>query len=200
MITGQPHLPSDVEGHSSAPLHPHDLELVRKAIGGSLEARRAFADRMRCVPKILVVKNSHLGQPLSDADLEDLVQETVLTIWKRLPSYEGRATLETWAYRFCHFELLRNLRTLDRRKLGEMPDMEASRGERSPAEFEDVYHALGRIRPRDSVLLHLRHFEHLSFDEMGERLSLPPSTVKNQYKRAVERMRELLETRRQEAS
>jgi RNA polymerase sigma-70 factor (ECF subfamily) len=190
------------EAERETALHVADLELVRAALGGSLDARRRFAERLRCVPKILVVKNSHLGRPLSDPDLEDLVQETVLTIWKRLASYEGRASLETWAYRFCHFVLLRHLRGLDRRALEKMIEVKDPSGARawSPARFEEVYHALSRVRPSESELLHLRHFEHLSFEEIGARLGLPPSTVKNHYRRAAARLRELLEPRAQEAS
>ena len=180
--------------------HTDDLDLVHAALAGSNDARRTFAERMRCVPKILAVKNAHRGRPLTDEDLEDLVQETVLAIWRRLPSYEGRAALETWAYQFCHFVLMQHLRAphRGRQEAAVMIEDAPEENRHSPVEFEDVYHALARIRLPEARLIHLRHFEQLNFDEIGERLTLPPSTVKSHYKRAVTRLKELLGPHRQE--
>ena len=186
----------------TTPIHVLDLQLVNSALAGSKQSRRDFAERMQCIPKILIVKNAQLGHPYSHEDLQDLMQETLLTIWKRLSSYEGRAALETWAYQFCHFVFLRNLRSLSRPKSEEITDMEplAERQRQSPAKFEHIYQALSKVGSEDSTLLHLRHFEHLSFKQIGERLALPSSTVKRHYKRAASRLRELLAPPHQEAS
>lgn len=178
-----------------------DLRLVREALAGSLQARRRFCDRMRCVPKILAVKNARLGRPLSDEDVEDLAQEALVAIWRRLDSYQGLAALETWAYRFCHLVLSAHRRKLGRRRLS-LPFVEADEAgvtHASTLEYEHVYRALEKVGPENAQVVRLRHFEHLSFEEIAVRLSNPTSTVKTHYYKTLARLREVLEPMRREA-
>src|SRR5262245_47547866 len=94
--------PPAIANTSSFPgAHVADLSLVRGVHRGDPDASRRFIDRMRCIPKILSVLNARSGRPLDGHDLRDLTQDTLMAVWKKLDRFEGRASLETWAYRFC---------------------------------------------------------------------------------------------------
>ena len=55
-----------------------------------------------------------------------------------------------------------------------------------------------RIDPRDAEVIQLKHFRHLSFDEIGETLGISPNTAKSRYYRALVRLREMLDPQRRE--
>jgi RNA polymerase sigma-70 factor (ECF subfamily) len=172
-------------------------------LAGSEHARTEFVERMKCVPRILAAKNARMGSPLNDADVEDVVQETLVSVWRRLPTFEGRAALETWVYRFCHLKLCKFLESRRRvpRPVEELEEEEqegAAPGD--PDEFEQVYLALDRIDEGEAAVLRLKHFEQLTFEEIGRSLGVSPNTAKTRYYRGLERLRDLLEPARAEGS
>lgn len=141
---------------------------------------------------MLSVINSRMGRPFRDHELEDLVQETVLSIWKRRDKYEGLASIETWAYAFCRHHYMNRLRSRGRGPRmvgGELLDgVGASESE----DHDHVRRAVDELPASERVLVNLKHFDELSFDEIGARLDLPPSTAKSRYYKALEKLRVLL--------
>ena len=173
---------------------------MRRVMGNSQIARAEFVERMKCVPRMLSAKNARLGSPLAECDLEDVAQDTIAAVWRRLPVFEGRSALETWVYRFCHLHLCKFLdarRRLPRPvpEVADVPGAEQREAvvERSAADFEEVYRALDRLDAEEARILRLKHFDHLTFQEIGARLSISPNTAKTRYYRGLERMRELLD-------
>jgi hypothetical protein len=98
------HEPSSSESRGSSPqdLHAEDLALANAAREGSGEARRAFAERMACVPRMLATLNARIGRPLTAHDVEDLAQDAVVAVWRGLATYRGFSSLEAWVFRCCH--------------------------------------------------------------------------------------------------
>lgn len=184
---------------SGAPSHASDLELARRALDGSIDARREFAERMRCVPKFLAVLNGRLGRPLADADLEDLAQETLITVWRRLESYAGLAALETWCYAFCHYGLSESIRRKARRpdgvRIEELVDEERSEW---AVDTELLLQAIEKLAQRDALVVRYKHFEKLSLAEIARRTGVPFGSVRKRYYRALGRLREILEPSRKE--
>ena len=173
--------------------HAEDLRIAKAALGGDGRARKLFADKMKCVPKILCVMNSRMGSPLPPAELEDLSQDTLIAIWRRLDDYEGGAALSTWAHRFCQFSLMARMRKQYRRGVG-MQYEEGAVYDRdaNASSYDHVYRALDIIDHNDAGLVRLKHFACLSFDEIGALHRMPVSTVKANYYRAIERLRGIL--------
>jgi RNA polymerase sigma-70 factor (TIGR02960 family) len=61
----------------------------------------------------------------SVADAEDAVQETLLTAWRSLRQFEGRASIRTWMYRIATTRCLNILRSASRRPVMSLaPDVE----------------------------------------------------------------------------
>lgn len=178
-----------------------DLALARDAVAGRNGARREFALRMQCVPRFLHTINTRLGRAFSDTELEDLNQETLVEIWRRLESFAGYATLETWAYRFCQQVLSSRLRTNRRRPPSIELDTTAHEadGARSSLDYEQLYAALDRLDAEAAAIVRQHHFDQLTFEEIGTRISRPASTTKVVYQRAMTRLREILGPIRRES-
>jgi len=171
--------------------------MVRRALTGGPEALRELANRLRCIPPILASRNARLGRPLTPEDLADLAQETLLLIWKKLGSFEGRAALETWVYRICCLELMNFFRKKDRRPeivSQNFDELEADlvAAPQSGVDHELIYKSLDRIKPDEAEIVRLKHFDDLTFEVIGERLGISPNTAKTRYYRGLEKLRRFL--------
>lgn len=180
------------------PTHTEDLELARRVLANEGGALEVFVERMRCVGSILKVRNARLGRPLDAAALDDLVQDTLVVVWRRLHSFEGRGPLEAWVYRICSFELLSALRDLRR-----IPRSETDSGSElvllpavPPVEHEDQGpgkdRLLRHLASREAQVVELKHYEDMTFEQISELLEVSESTVKTHYYRGLEKLREVL--------
>lgn len=179
-----------------------DVELVRGTLARDPESLARFIERMKCVPAMLAVRNSRSGGVLSEAELEDLSQDVVVAVWRKLDRFDGRARLETWVYQFCYLEFLRRCRTLRSRPrllddlaVAEEPEAEVVPG---TLDYEQLYRSFDELGPAEADVLRLKHFEDLTFDEVGARLGVSPNTAKTRYYRALDKLRRrLVKSRRQ---
>ncbi len=174
--------------------HTEDLNLARQALEGSALACQEFAVRMTCVPRMLAARNARLSHPFSKEDLEDLTQDTLVSIWKRLDSYAGRASLETWAFQFCRHQVANRLRARGRRPRHVSDESIDSTHDvvGQFMDYEEVHQAIDRVESRDAQVIRLKHFDHQTFDQIGNALAISPNTAKSRYYRALNRLRELL--------
>lgn len=177
----------------------NDLALVRAALAGQEAAIEEVSARLRCVSRIITAQNHRLGKPLDASDVADVVQETVLVLLRKLDVYAGLAPLERWIYRICELELQNGIRRKRRaRRLGSVSFDENSAESRAgsdPHLREEVRLALTRLRPLQARIIHLKHFEGLTFDEIGTQLGLPTNTVKTSYYRCLAKLERYLRPR-----
>lgn len=175
--------------------HSDDVRLVQRALEGRRDGVEAFLRRMRCVPRMLTSRNAKLGRPLSDDELDDVVQETLAAVWRKLPTFDGRASLETWVHQFCFYELLRRLRSKGRLPMsiedlrGQGGGEPLARADVSALEFEEVLEALSALENSVADVLRLKHFEAMTFEEIGKHLAISPNTVKSRYYRGLSELR-----------
>jgi RNA polymerase sigma-70 factor (ECF subfamily) len=175
-----------------------DLQMVEDALGGSARGAEALAARLRCVPRILAACNGRMGNPLDRDDLDDLTQDTVVVILGKLALYEGRSSLEGWIYRICSLEILNAVRR--KRRLPPTAENAIETKDRSAApedfdsaeRFEDVHRALDRIQAPEADVIRLKHFEDLTFDQIGQLLGCSPSTAKARYYRGLVSLEHML--------
>jgi RNA polymerase sigma-70 factor (ECF subfamily) len=176
-------------------LHPDDLRLATLAARGERGAVDAVVARLRCVPKFAAVCHQELGGPLDPAALEDAVQDALATLWAKLAEFRGEASLDTWAFRITDFTLRNACRRARRRPVS--LDAAADAGGPNPGlaavdAAEQMQVAMGRLSPDEAVVLKLKHYEELTFDEIGQTLAISPNTAKTRYYRALIAMRALL--------
>lgn len=189
--------------HDGKPAHG-DLELVARVKAGDEGALAAFVARLDCVPAILAVLDERLGAHLSRDELADLAQDTVVRIWSKLSTYAGHGRIETWAYGFCLLELMNRVRSRSRgtRLLGPRVELEDELLVAPlPAlafEAAEIERELGALAEPESAVIRLKHFDGLTFKEIGTALGIPENSAKTHYYRGLGRLRQKLRGHAQE--
>ncbi len=148
---------------------------------------------------MVAFQNKRLGGSLDAGELEDLVQETLTQIWRKLPDYAGDGALESWVFRFVYFEVLARLRQLRRvpQLLDEVDDPPEPEAAEAPGafEYERLHLALERLDAEAARIIRLKHYDELTFEDIGARLGVPTNTAKTRYYRGLAKLRGLLEAR-----
>lgn len=157
-------------------------------------------DRLACIPRILDSKNRALGRPLDDAELDDVAQETLSVIWRKLPQFEGRSSLETWVYRIAVFELMNAIRSRSRRRWqsegSEQAIVEAPAADEQFEDYSDLYSALDELGEKEAEVIRAKHFQDQSFPKIAEALRTSESTIKTRYYKGMKRLHVLLQHRK----
>ena len=181
--------------------HARDLEFARRALARDPVAIEELGRRLACLPAMVRFQSQRLGGALDALEIEDVVRETTLALWTKLPSFEGRSTLETWAFRFAMLEVLKALQARSRRP-EELEEPEARADHRDEAEAEplpydarDLQAGLEALSSEAAEVIRLRHWEELPFERIVERVGVPLNTVKARYYRGLARLKEILERR-----
>lgn len=172
-----------------------DLRLVQAFLAGKESAVREIAERLQCVPRMLAAENARLGRPLDAHDLADTVQDTMLIVLRKLPTFEGRGVLEAWTFHTCRFELLnavrrrrRQLPNVAEESAAEATAPDAAREWQRLLAREAIETAFASLGTSDAEVLRLRHFDGLSIDEMAVRTGTSPAGMKARYYRALSRL------------
>ncbi len=174
-----------------------DVDLVAGSLRGDARSVRLLASRLACIPRILYSINHRMGRPLRDEDLADLSQDTVVVLWGKLSTFEGRGRLETWAYRFCFLEFMNRLRLQERRErnVASVDSLDSLEGRSSNSEardFEMLERGLDELGPPESEVIRSKHFEGRTFEEIAVDMDLASSTVKSRYYRGLDWLRRRL--------
>ena len=175
--------------------HVRDLALVQRVREQDPEARDEFVGRLGCLMGFIGSRSGRLG--LMPDETEEVVQEALYALWRRLGSYRGESSIETWA---CGFGLMQARKWHERkqriRREGPLDDVDLNDSDDSPpaggVEYEPVHEALCRLDSLSATIVQHKHYEGLTFDQIGARLELAPNTVKTRYYRALKKLQELL--------
>jgi RNA polymerase sigma-70 factor (ECF subfamily) len=133
---------------------------------------------------------------------EDLVQETMISVWRKAGLYNpAKGSALTWI-----FTIARNLRIDRIRKESSMPlselgdydapsdDLGSDDRLAQSQEQQRVAMALAEIPVEQKQVIMLAFVEDISQSEIAERLKLPLGTVKSRMRLAYARLRKSLET------
>jgi RNA polymerase sigma-70 factor (ECF subfamily) len=168
-----------------------DETLVRHCLDGD----RAAYDRlvMRYQKPVYNVALRMLRNP---EDARDVAQTAFLKAYEHLGDYDPSYKFYSWIYKIAVNE---SFNVLGRRKAGEgISEEEADEapGPESRVEGEQtgrvIETALMRISPELRTVIVLRHFLHLSYQDMAETLELPEKTVKSRLYSARQLLRDWL--------
>ena len=181
-----------------------EQELLTKAAKGS---REAFGELVRRYEKkVLTLSNRLCGNPDDGADA---AQEAFVSAWQGLPRFRGDANFSTWLYRLTSnacMDLLRRRQRRDAHAGASLNDEEAPLdipdAAPTPQELverrelrQEVRDALQTLSPEHRQILILREIHQLSYEEIGQALSLDAGTVKSRIHRARESLRKILTAR-----
>jgi RNA polymerase sigma factor (sigma-70 family) len=146
------------------------------------------------------VKSYLMRQGADDGQAEEIVQETMLSLWRKAGMFDpSKASAGTWI-----FTIARNLRIDAIRKSRRpefdpddpafVPDQEASADESMEAgEMRvRVRDALKDLPEEQASVVHLSFFEDKPHGEIAKQLKLPLGTVKSRLRLAMRRIRAAL--------
>jgi RNA polymerase sigma-70 factor (ECF subfamily) len=187
---------------SRAAANRGDLEFVARLLRREPAAIEEMGRRLSCLMAMLRYQAQRLGAPLSEHELEEVAQDTVVALWGKLASYKGRASLETWAFRFATLELLKSIQRHARGPAALLPldgdahpAAETEPDAKPPVETAELLAGLEHLEPATARVIRRRHQDDASFDDIAAAEGLPLNTVKARYYRGLKRLREHLERR-----
>jgi len=130
-------------------------------------------------------------------EAEGVTQAAFVKAYEKLGDYDPSRRFFSWVYRIAVNESIDRLGrrkrqvTLDSGIVSSAPSPEEDREQRETVERVD--RAVRALPPDLRVVVHLRHFEDLSYREMGEILGIPEKTVKSRLYTARRRLAGMLE-------
>jgi len=163
---------------------PSDRDLVLRARRGDAQAFGELVTRHQAGVFNVCYRLLH-----DRADAEDLAQEAFLRAQERLHTFDPERGFGPWMRRVAanlclnQLESRRPAAALDEERDAAQtpgPEQQAENNQRS----EQVRQALASLPPHYRIVVELRHFQDLSYDEIADELHIPLSDVKSHLFRA----------------
>ena len=172
---------------------PDDSELIRRAQAGDREAFGGIAQRY--ANRILAFHARSVGDR---DDANDLLQETLIRMWKGIATYADSGRLEAWIFTIARRAAADRGRALQRRRRVVLRDM-GGEGPATPLQFAEAADLESRIssalaqlpEQRRSVFL-MRQHSSMTFDEIARALGIPLGTALSHMRLAVQYLKEKL--------
>lgn len=175
----------------------HDQQLITRIAAGE---REALTDLYLCYRQPLFAFLLRLTPDYGLA--EELLQDTLVAVWRSAHSFQGRSSVQTWllgiARRQAHNTLRqRGLPLADESELLTLPtrDPEPEALTLAKATRDELAAAINRLAPVHREILALTFGHELSYPELARTLGIPVGTVKSRLSNAKRTLRALLTTR-----
>jgi RNA polymerase sigma-70 factor, ECF subfamily len=171
---------------------PSDRDLIQRARRGDAEAFGELVLRYQTSVFNVCYRILH-----ERFEAEDMTQETFLRARDRLTTFEEERDFGPWIRRVAanvclnHLESQKQTSPLDEeRDVGESsrPEAQVEVRERN----EQIRSALASLPARYRVVIEMRHYQELSYDEIAAELQIPLSDVKSHLFRARKLLTEKL--------
>jgi RNA polymerase sigma-70 factor (ECF subfamily) len=184
-----------------------DYEIVQQILGGNKDL---FEKLERKYKKPL----SHLISKMvrNTDDVEDIVQETFIRAYNNLRYYKKEFAFHSWLFKIASnlcIDFLRKRRVQTISIEQPFPRSESENQMDFPAlgdeadkmildeeQRQSLNAALSFLPEKYRIVIELRHFEELEYNEIAERLGIPVGTVKAHLFRARKALLDILRKRR----
>ncbi|MFN9108618.1 MAG: sigma-70 family RNA polymerase sigma factor [Bacteroidota bacterium] len=169
-------------------------ELTGKLLAGLAGDGTAYADFLSQLSPIL---RRVIGRKIPVADVEDVLQEVLISIHKARHTYDGERPLLPWVLAIASFRMTDHLRksySQMRHQSVDIADYEnvLSAVTENTDGNESIHEMLNGATPRERNILSLMHVEGYTAKQVGTRLGMNESAVKVAAHRAIKKIRERL--------
>lgn len=180
-----------------------DSEALRRVAAGDENAIASVMLRHRgAIHGFLMTK---AGRLLSESDIEEIVQDTFLAAVRAVGSFRGDSTVKTWLWRIAYNRALNKIGYNKRRRADVTGSLDQPIGDNDDgrtvadviadsadvtgaveeSETEKKTHvAMQRLSSAEREIIEMRGVQHLSYEEISERLGVNIGTVKSRLARA----------------
>jgi RNA polymerase sigma-70 factor (ECF subfamily) len=167
------------------------LELIEAAKHGDHDAFEALAlavsGRLYAVAR-LILRDTYLA--------EDAVQETLVNLWRNLPSLRDPDRFDAWAYRLvvnACADAGRSRRRISAEVRLVAPPRTTADGIERTADRDQLERGFRRLNPEHRAALVLHYYAGLAAREVAEVLGVPVGTAKSRIHYATQLMRAALD-------
>ena len=134
---------------------------------------------------------------ISHEDADDVLQNTLIKVWKSLPGFRSESGLYTWLYRIATNESLTLLKQNKRRILSPQGDSEMRLSEQLEADpFFDgdeaslkLQKAILKLPEKQRLVFNMKYFDEMKYEEMSEVLQTSVGALKASYHHAVKKLK-----------
>jgi len=148
------------------------------------------------------VKSFLIGKSLDEDTAEELMQEIMLTVWRRAESYDpAKAAASTWIFTIARNRRIDYLRgswrvevelddvLLERSLDGETQQADVEEETLLGQETEKLFIAMDKLPREQKQVMHLSYFRGQSHGDIAQWLGLPVGTVKSRIRLALQNIR-----------
>ncbi|GAA1598329.1 MULTISPECIES: RNA polymerase sigma factor [Kribbella] len=132
----------------------------------------------------------------ASGEAEDIVQETFVTAWRRLPEIQNDAAFGGWLYRTatnkCLTVLQRRRPTVDLDDQHPATDHDPARTAGTSAAMDALSQALRQLPPQQRACWLLREVHGRSYQEIAELVGTTPTAVRGRIARARAELAEVM--------
>jgi RNA polymerase sigma-70 factor (ECF subfamily) len=131
--------------------------------------------------------------------VEEALNDTMLVVWQRADTFDGRSKLSTWIFGIAYRKALKALSRLDLPVDADEVDEPADPGpgpEQSLGLLQlrgRLVGALAELSPEHRAVVELCYFHDMAYGEIADVVGCPPETVKTRMFYARRRLRLLLD-------
>ena len=187
-----------------------EMELLRQCRQGDTDAwDQLFQEHYAPAGRFV----HQLGHDLTREDVEEICQETFLSVIRNLSSFQGGCRFQTWLFRIAANKTrdYRERRQAAKRGGGAMtvslqtessegtpildppsnapaPDLELMNVEQAGI----VHQSLDELESSCREIIQLRYFADLSYEEISAALTLNPKTVSSRLSKCLDRLESIL--------
>jgi RNA polymerase sigma factor (sigma-70 family) len=132
----------------------------------------------------------------------DVLQQTIIKVWKGLPNFKGDSKLYTWLFRIATNE---SLTFIEKNKISHLNvciDDEVHLGQSTDQsdsiETEAIQlkleRAIATLPAKQKIVFHLKYYEDLKYEEIAEITQTSVGALKSSYHLAVKKIEDFLNT------
>jgi RNA polymerase sigma-70 factor (ECF subfamily) len=166
-------------------------ELVDAAMRGDHDAFEALATaasgRLYAIAR-LILRDAHLA--------EDALQETLIHIWRSLPTLRDPERFDAWSYRLlvnACADAGRERRRLSAEVRLIRQEPSGADAQAAAADRDQIDRAFRRLKPEQRMVLVLHYYAGLPARDVAEVMGIPVGTAKSRIHYAIEIVRGALE-------
>lgn len=137
---------------------------------------------------------------ISHEDADDVLQNTLVKVWKSLPDFRSESGLFTWLYRIATNEALTLLKQKKRRGFAPWVDVDQQMADKLEADpFFDgdeaslkLQQAILKLPEKQRIVFNMKYFDEIKYEEMSGILGTSVGALKASYHHAVKKLENML--------
>lgn len=138
---------------------------------------------------------------ISHDDTDDVLQNTIVKVWKGLEKFKGDSQIYTWMFRIASNETFSFIEKNKKQKLHvDISENFEFKDHSSPEDLtgeeiqEKLEKAIVTLPEKQRMVFHLKYYEELKYSEISSVLGTSVGALKANYHLAVKKIEEFLKT------